>query len=236
MFEASINASRKLFKKFLLNLLRLSLSFFEQTPFGQIINRCSNDFDMIDNDIMFTLRSTLNAILAFIICFLLIAHVLPETIPLLILIFLPLIFLEVNENSPFDYLVLLFMRFNYFVALFLHFTFFSGFAAFAMQLVIYLAGYAASRKLHTLLLSGVLRVPMAFFDTTPIGRIINRFAKDMESIDSALPSSFSSSFGVLTSILITVIILIYGSWFAIFALIPLAIFFAFIQVFTKRII
>lgn len=107
---------------------------------------------------------------------------------------------------------------------------FSGTAAFAMQLFIYLAGYAASRKLHAVVLSGVLHAPMAFFDTTPIGRIINRFAKDVDSVDSSLPSSFSSSFGTLVSILITIIILTYGSWFAIFALIPLALFFAFVQV------
>ena len=99
MFETSINASRKLFKRFLRNLLRVPLSFFEQTPFGQIINRCSNDFDTIDNEIIFTLRSTLNAVLAFLICFLLIAKVLPETIPLLFVIFGPLIILEVNHNN-----------------------------------------------------------------------------------------------------------------------------------------
>jgi ABC-type multidrug transport system fused ATPase/permease subunit len=99
MFETSINASRRIFNNFLLNLLRLSLSFFEQTPFGQIINRCSNDFDMIDNDMIFTLRSTLNAILAFVICFLLIAILLPETILIMILIFIPVIFLEVNRKK-----------------------------------------------------------------------------------------------------------------------------------------
>jgi ABC-type multidrug transport system fused ATPase/permease subunit len=108
---------------------------------------------------------------------------------------------------------------------------FLGFASFAMQLFVYFAGYAASRKLHALILGGVLRAPTSFFDTTPIGRIINRFAKDVDSVDSSLPSSFSSSFGTLTSTLITMIILIYGSWFAIFALIPLALLFALIQVF-----
>jgi ABC-type multidrug transport system fused ATPase/permease subunit len=99
MFKTSINASYKLFNNFLLNLFRLSLSFFEQTPIGQIINRSSYDFDMIDNDIMFTLRSTFNALLAFIICFLLIAKFLPETIPIMILIFCPFIFLEVNKKK-----------------------------------------------------------------------------------------------------------------------------------------
>jgi len=99
MFKTSINASRKLFHRFLLNLFRLPLSFFEQTPIGQIINRSSSDFDMIDDDIMFTLRSTLNAILAFLCCFLLIAKILPETIPIMILIFIPFIFLEVNKKK-----------------------------------------------------------------------------------------------------------------------------------------
>lgn len=103
---------------------------------------------------------------------------------------------------------------------------------FAMQLFIYLAGYAASRKLHNLILSGVFHAPMAFFDTTPIGRIINRFAKDIESVDTSLPSSFSSSFSTFVSISTTIIILLYGSWMALFALIPLAIIFAFFQVFV----
>ncbi|CAF2747057.1 unnamed protein product [Rotaria sp. Silwood2] len=98
-----------------------------------------------------------------------------------------------------------------------------------MQFFVYLAAYAASRRLHSSVLFGVLRAPMAFFDTTPIGRIINRFAKDIDAIDSSLPTSFSSSFTTLAQVLITIIILIYGSSFAICALIPLAILFSFVQ-------
>lgn len=101
MFETSIKASRKLFREFLSNLLRLSLSFFEQTPIGRIINRCSFDFDMIDNDMIFTLRSTLNALFGFIICFVVIAFYLPETIPIMLIIFTPFLLLEVNKNEYF---------------------------------------------------------------------------------------------------------------------------------------
>ena len=39
---------------------------------------------------------------------------------------------------------------------------------------------------HHSLLWGVMRSPMSFFDITPIGRILNRFSKDIESIDSEM--------------------------------------------------
>ena len=44
----------------------------------------------------------------------------------------------------------------------------------------------ASRRLHEALLSNVLKCPMSFFDTTPLGRIINRFSKDVDTMDAEL--------------------------------------------------
>lgn len=45
----------------------------------------------------------------------------------------------------------------------------------------------SSKHLHEVLCRGVMRAPVSFFDTTPIGRVLNRFTKDMDSIDLLLP-------------------------------------------------
>ncbi|KAL1918432.1 uncharacterized protein VTP21DRAFT_3092 [Calcarisporiella thermophila] len=48
----------------------------------------------------------------------------------------------------------------------------------------------AAERLHSATLNNVLRAPMAFFDTTPLGRIINRFSKDVDAIDNLLGESY----------------------------------------------
>ncbi|KAG0240518.1 hypothetical protein BGX31_001878 [Mortierella sp. GBA43] len=48
----------------------------------------------------------------------------------------------------------------------------------------------ASEVIHRQLVSAIVRLPMSFFDTTPLGRIINRFSSDMYSVDEHLPWKF----------------------------------------------
>ncbi|XP_041850293.1 multidrug resistance-associated protein 5 isoform X2 [Melanotaenia boesemani] len=45
----------------------------------------------------------------------------------------------------------------------------------------------ASSKLHDELFRRILRCPMKFFAVTPTGRILNRFSKDMDEVDTRLP-------------------------------------------------
>ncbi|KAJ3033391.1 hypothetical protein HDV00_006388 [Rhizophlyctis rosea] len=56
---------------------------------------------------------------------------------------------------------------------------------FAFLLEAY-GAYHASKKLHQRLLERVINAPVRFFDITPLGRIVNRFSKDIGTIDSDL--------------------------------------------------
>ena len=59
------------------------------------------------------------------------------------------------------------------------------FGAFTLAI----GGIFASKMLHDKMLSSIMRAPMSFFDTTPLGRILNRFSKDVYTIDETIPSS-----------------------------------------------
>uniref|UniRef100_A0A671QUB8 Canalicular multispecific organic anion transporter 2-like n=1 Tax=Sinocyclocheilus anshuiensis TaxID=1608454 RepID=A0A671QUB8_9TELE len=87
----------------------------------------------------------------------------------------------------------------------------------------------AARKLHQTLLDNKFHTPQSFFDTTPIGRIINRFSKDIYVIDEVLPSTILMFLGTFFASLSTMIVIICST--PIFALVigPLALIYFFVQ-------
>jgi len=42
----------------------------------------------------------------------------------------------------------------------------------------------SARRIHNLCLTGTIQAPVSFFDTTPLGRLIARFATDVTIIDT----------------------------------------------------
>lgn len=71
----------------------------------------------------------------------------------------------------------------------------------------FLAGLNASKKIFNLLLKKVLHAKLRFFDATPIGRIMNRFSKDIEAVDQELTPFFEGTFYSLVTCLSTVVLI-----------------------------
>uniref|UniRef100_A0A663DU40 ATP binding cassette subfamily C member 2 n=1 Tax=Aquila chrysaetos chrysaetos TaxID=223781 RepID=A0A663DU40_AQUCH len=87
---------------------------------------------------------------------------------------------------------------------------------------------SSSRVMHQQLLSNILRVPMSFFDTTPTGRIVNRFAKDIFTIDETIPMSFRSWLSCFMAIISTLLMISLATPFFTLVIIPLSIFYYFV--------
>ncbi|XP_048464738.1 canalicular multispecific organic anion transporter 1 isoform X1 [Rhincodon typus] len=90
---------------------------------------------------------------------------------------------------------------------------------------------AASRDLHSRLLQNILHVPMLFFDTTPTGRIVNRFSKDIYTIDEIIPMSFRSWLSCVFVVLGTLAVICLATPYFTIVIVPLVVIYYFIQIF-----
>lgn len=98
-----------------------------------------------------------------------------------------------------------------------------------LSIVIAICTLNASKKMHKNMLESVLHCPMAFFDTTPLGRIVNRFAKDVDVCDNTLPMNIQQMLSTLfqflgTIILIVIVIPIFAT-----VILPISILFVLVQ-------
>ncbi|XP_076017009.1 ATP-binding cassette sub-family C member 2 [Genypterus blacodes] len=104
-----------------------------------------------------------------------------------------------------------------------------GLFVFLGTLLLANASVSASRILHSRLLNNMLRVPMVFFDTTPIGRVMNRFAKDIFTVDEAIPQSIRSWILCLLGVLGTLFVICLATPFFTIIILPLAVVYYFVQ-------
>ena len=105
-----------------------------------------------------------------------------------------------------------------------------GIAIFGTTVAISLCGIVASRQLHRELLNNVLHSPMSFFETTPSGNLLNRFAKEIDGIDCMIPDGLRMMLGYVFKLLEVCVIVMMATPFAAVFILPLAFLYAFVQV------
>ena len=104
------------------------------------------------------------------------------------------------------------------------------FASFSLVL----GGIMASILIHKRLLLNVLQLPMSFFDTTPSGRILNRFSKDIYTIDRMIPHSLNFFISTSFTVINTIFVISFATPLFMVVILPLAIIYFLVQVREKH--
>lgn len=69
-------------------------------------------------------------------------------------------------------------------------------------------GIIAGRNFHDRMLESILRAPVRFFDSTPVGRVLQRFSRDLESVDIYLQWSFESFIHCVLHVLVSIVLIV----------------------------
>lgn len=69
-----------------------------------------------------------------------------------------------------------------------------------------------SQNLHDNMFGGLIATTMRFFDVNPSGRILNRFSKDIGSVDEALPKILHDAIQINLSMIGAIAVTLYVNW------------------------
>ena len=73
----------------------------------------------------------------------------------------------------------------------------------------------SSENLHNDMVTAILKAPVLFFDSNPIGRILNRFSKDIGCMDEVLPKTFLFAVQIVLFVLTAALVpLAANAWLA----------------------
>ena len=92
----------------------------------------------------------------------------------------------------------------------------------------------ASRKLHERMAYAIFRSPMSFFETTPSGRILNRFSSDIYRVDEVLARTFNMLFVNSARAFYTLVLIAASTPVFVALILPLAAVYLYIQRYYLR--
>lgn len=81
-------------------------------------------------------------------------------------------------------------------------------------------GIIAGKNFHDRMLESILRAPVRFYDSTPVGRVLQRFSRDLESVDIYLQWSFESFIHCLLHVLVALVLIVTVLPVMLFVIVP----------------
>ena len=88
---------------------------------------------------------------------------------------------------------------------------FTGAFVFGGTMSIYTGNIRVAMTMHQRLLHNVISSPMTFFESNPYGRIMNRFGKDVDTLDLVLVENFRGFIMVTLWVLATCFVVSYST-------------------------
>lgn len=107
---------------------------------------------------------------------------------------------------------------------------FPGVFVVGASLSLFIGNVRAGKVLHAGIMHTISRSPMSFFDTTPVGRILNRFGKDIDTIDTTIAQNFQMWITCMLRVIQVPIIVGLSTPLFLTTVIPTGIFYFLVQV------
>jgi ABC-type multidrug transport system fused ATPase/permease subunit len=79
--------------------------------------------------------------------------------------------------------------------------------SFVREVVVFWGSLHASYEIHERLLKSVMHAKFRFFDATPLGQMMNRFSKDLESVDQEVAPVAIGMFHSLASVVVVIVLI-----------------------------
>ena len=107
---------------------------------------------------------------------------------------------------------------------------FAGIFTVGGSLALFIGTVQAGRILHGAILRNVVASPMSFFDSTPIGRILNRFGKDIDVLDTIVAHNFSMWLQCVFRVISVPVVIGYSTSLFLTVCVPLGLIYIVVQV------
>ncbi|OBT53697.1 hypothetical protein VE04_06329 [Pseudogymnoascus sp. 24MN13] len=92
----------------------------------------------------------------------------------------------------------------YYMSIYALFTFLGIVAVGATTVTFEWGGWCAAHNIHKAFIHSVMNAPLSWFKAVPLGRVTNRFSRDMSSIDKSLSSMLRFTLGSIIALLFRV--------------------------------